>query len=320
MNLDPDFNSEFDALLMSDQKPDEGAVDKDEAVPQNESEVESHSADAGPDKEAEGAEEASPDDAGELADEADPAAPGEPVDADEERFADKRQATKAWKEAERELGRKANELAQKTSRLQQLEAQLAEQNRRLQAQQYAAPEQLTPEAYAAAEAEAQREGFLSVEDYYAAQRTAYLVERKLGATLEQQNRSLAYQQAQTFSGSLPDMDKIGSRVVEILEESGAIEEVPTFLDASTQATQMQKAIKAAHLQAHNEYLQAQIPKIRQAEKQRAEREAAARRAGKQSSSVAGSKGAVPSPGAAPERSPADAVFGTGGAWFEKLPK
>lgn len=320
MNLNPDFNSEFDALLMSDQR-EPGEVDNSSTVHDNADEVESHSTDAGSDKEAEDALEASPEESGEQADDAPPAAPEEPIADDGDRFKDgsgKTEAGKAHREAERELGRKSNELAAIRSRLEQREAELASLNQQAQARRYADPSGLTPESYAAAEAEAQREGFDSVEDYYAAQRTANLVKRELGATLGTQNRSLAYQQAQAFSGTLPDMDKVGSRVVEILEETGAIEAVPFYLDAPGQAQQMQQAIKAAHLQAHNEYLQAQIPKIRQAEKQRAERDAAARRANKQSSSVAGSKGAVPSPGAAPERSPADAVFGTSGSWFDRI--
>lgn len=310
--LNPASVATFDAALSADFAPD---IDNSSSVPNNEDEVESHSADAGPDEEAEDTDESSPAEAGELDEDDAPAAPGEPVDADEERFADKRQAVKAWKEAERELGRKANELAQKQSRLLQMEAQLADTNRQLQAARLPADtSQLTPEQYDALAAEAQRQGFDNPEDYVSDRRLEQKLESKLGTIY----RNLAYEQAKAYSGTLPDMDKVGPRVVAILEESGAIEGIPSYLDAHAQALQMQQAIKTAHLQAHNEYLQEQIPKIRRAEAQRAKREAEARRAGKQSSTVAGAKGAVPSPGAASQRDPAAGLISQSKRWYDSL--
>lgn len=316
MITDPEAAASFDKLLMSDLAEE---VDNAEPVPDNKPEVESHSADAGPDKSAEEADDASPEQSGEQAEDAGSEAPGEPVDADEERFADKREAYQAWKEVERELGRRVNELTSAQSRLQRLEAELSEQNRQLQEVRLPADiSQLTPEAYEAHAAEAQRLGFPTVEDYVADQRLNNKVQSALQAELGGVRRGIAYDQARTFSGTLPDMDKVGPRVAAILEESGAIDLVPAYLDASAQAEQMKAAIKTAHLQAHNEYLQAELPKIRRAEAQRLQREAAARKAGKQSSTVAGTQAAVPSPGASTERSPAEALLGNSSAWWKNI--
>lgn len=316
MITDPTAAAAFDKLLMSDL---EGDVDKTSTGPDTVGEIDSPPADAGPDQEAEDADESSPDDSGELDEPDAPEAPGEPGTQEGDRFKDgsgKTEAGKAHREAERELGRKANEIAELKSRLAQREAELSSLNRQLQQQRLTDPAQLSPERYEALTAEAQRQGFDTPEDYIADQRIDFKVQEKLGSI----QRSIAFSQAQAYAATLADMDKIGPRVAELLEESGALDAVPLYLDAPEQARQMKQAIELAHLRAHNEHLLREGPKQRRAAEQRAEREAAQRRAGKQASSAAAPKAAVPSPGATPERSPAAELLSGGGHWYDNIRK
>lgn len=315
MITDPQGDAAFTALLMSD-LAEPAEVDKTSSEPDNAGE-DTPPADDGPDQEAEDADDSSPDEPGELEEADEPDAPGEPGTQEGDRFRDgsgKTEAGKAHREAERELGRKANELAALRSRLEQREAELASLSRQLQQQRLVDPAQLTPERYEALAAEAQRAGFETPEDYIADQRLDAKLQDKVGGLY----RSFAYTEAQTFAQTLPEMDKIGPRVAELLEESGALDNVPAHLSANEQAAQMKQAIKLAHLQAHNEHLQRELPKVRKAAEQHAAKQLAAKRAAKQASSVAGSNAAVPSPGATPERSPADALFGGPSGWWSNL--
>lgn len=309
MITDPQANDAFTSLLMSDLTPAED-IDNSSTGPDNAGETESLTADAGPDEAAEDTDETSPEESGELEVDAAPEAPGEPVVAFEGRFKDGAEAYNAWKNADRELGKKQ-------SRIQQLEAELANQNRQLQQQRLADPAQLSPEQYEALAAEAQRQGFDTPEDYVADQRLEAKIQDKLGGGF---HRQMAYDQARAFSSTLPGMDVVGARVAEILEESGALDAVPKHLPATEQARQMQEAIRIAHLTARNEHLERELPKVRRATEQRAQKEAASKRAAKQSSSVAGASRAVPSPGAASERSPADELFRGGGRWYDNVRK